>query len=219
MPFVLDKIAERRARRSWIAPSILRTENILKFGRHFIKTFPYEIVGGNRNFSVKLGGLGHESPIVVGVHKIEKAAGNYHEKSLASLNIGFEEKAVVIESMQGEEGKQANLDRFRQATGKPALNYLIGLVEKQAKRCGFAQTKISVAENLFYFRFPEILGDYPSNELRDYYSSMQSGELWEFGGKIGAKVKEIRARMTRLYGTVAEKMGYEREGDYFVKNI
>jgi len=48
---------ERIAKGKYVEPGHLRFENILKFGKAFIRTFPFEIVGRKRNkFVIKMGG-------------------------------------------------------------------------------------------------------------------------------------------------------------------
>jgi len=157
---------------------------------------------------------------VVGACPLKAAAeGEGWYANIAELNLGFEKNAVIIESMQGAGGKQAALDRLRQATGKPVINSMVELVEKHAKKCGFKQVKISRPENLFYYRFPEILGPYPDGEMRRYISKWGTGRLMDFDGKIGKKVREIREGMQRAYGAVAKSCGYRIGGNYFVKDL
>lgn len=220
LPLIVREWRKKQARGLYVEPSQIRTGNILLFGRPFLYTLSFAIVGRKGNkFVIKMGGLGHESPIVIGVCPLKEAIeGEGWHSNIAELNLGFEKNAVIIESMQGK-GEQADLERFRQAVGKHAINSMVEFVERHAKECGFKQAKISRSENLFYYWFPEILEGFSGEEMRKYYSAWQTGKLMDFEGKLGQKVREIREGMQRLYGAVAKNSGYRPEGNYFVKDL
>jgi len=221
MPKAMENVRKRQAQGKWVEPCHLRLPNIVKFGKNFMLSFPFEIVGRKTNkFAIRMGGLGHEAPVVIGVCPLKAAVeGKGYYRNIVELNLGFERDAIVVESIQGKEGKQASLDRFRQAVGKPAVNSLLELVERHARRCGFKKAKIIRPENLFSYRFPELLEIKPDAKMTRYLLQWHIGKLMEFEGRIGKKVREIREQMQRLYGAVAQNCGYRIEGNYFVKDL
>jgi hypothetical protein len=114
---------------------------------------------------------------------------------IAHVKLGFESKAVIVEAMQGDKGRQPEFERFREMHGKPWANYLIEKLEEHAKKTGFKKVKIRVPESLYYYHYKEV------------------------DSKVKKKDREVQEEMEALYNSVAEAMGYRRKGNFFVKEL
>ncbi len=183
--------------------------NILYFGRNFISGFKGKKLNG---FSVKIAPSNFESAISISLFR---GAGN----KLFSAKVGFDEKAVVVEALEGispsdesspdaalvtkwvtgrhgavrqfEMPVNRHLEEFRRLSGFPALNFLLREIEAVAKATGYTQVRIRRPETLFWIK---------SN-------SRDKGFM------------EESERIKRMYYGAAKKEGYSRNSGFLVKNI
>ena len=176
-------------------------ENIKRFGKKFLKSFPRTNLAkkGNRFVvSIKEMGPVNESSFSLTLEKELGKKTRLNQLTLGDARLGFEEEAVVVEALKGLSDYDApqgitplaELDRFRQYFGKPWANYLLEKIEEQARKNGFSKVKIRRPESLYFY--------------------------WH---TFRREKKETRKTMRRLYGRVANEMGYKRKGIFFVKEL
>jgi len=162
-----------------------------KFGKSFIETFKLVPLQGQRGrkFTIAGGKMCSEAATTISLKTEDRKS----SRQIATVGIGFEKDAVIIEMVQGGLRSQSDLDRFRALQGKPWANDLIERIENHAKERGFRQVKIRVPESLYYYHYPA------------------------FATK--AEAVEIRERMEKFYSSFADAMEYERKTRFFVKTI
>jgi len=183
-----------------------RKSSIEMHGLPFITSFPEIRIQGmkRREFNVGISTSTYESPVAVSLSILDASKKPVKDqryfkrdpKEIAQAKISFRKKIVVVEALQGELGSIEWLDRFRNKTGVSWAQYLTARIEEHARKMGFKQVKITIPERLRYYNNPVV-------------SSIR-GE---------SDKQKIMENMRKLYYATAEKMGYKKEGDYFVKNL
>ncbi|MFA5763716.1 MAG: hypothetical protein WC915_02800 [archaeon] len=111
---------------------------------------------------------------------------------LEKICVGFTKDSLIIESMQGVNGRKTNARDYRKKFGF-SLTTLISVIEGQAKSHGFSKIKIRIPESLYSYWYP--------------------------AARTPEEIPQIRERITKLYEKVAQTLGYERRGNFFVKSI
>jgi hypothetical protein len=100
---------------------------------------------------------------------------------------------------------------------------LIREIIAQAKGKGYSQILLRRPERHISYKNPAwtLALDKRGKELRDKVSFEEAteAEKKEFEQNKAEAIAVIRARMKKLYETVAIAEGMKRVGDYFVKNI
>jgi hypothetical protein len=170
-------------------------ENIQRFGGPlFVLSRKRKIAKGK--YVARIERSFHES----GISYVVEA--NYSSGSipLCCLKIGFDRQAVIIEAMQGEAEFGREIKEMNQKLGKPWANYLLQCVETDARRAGYTQVKIRRPETLYYYE----------HGVLDTYTDRNQA--------VGQN-PEVQKRMREMYGLIAKRMGYRKEGDFFVKDL
>jgi len=122
---------------------------------------------------------------------------------VGQIALGFTKNKVYIEAIQGKPNAQAVGDQARQAVGMHWPNKLIQIVEEEAKKHDFTESRIRAPESLYSYHHP-------------------SSKIFEGATTFLEKrriLAEHRAQMRALYETVAEKMGYKRRGLVYIKKL
>jgi len=123
--------------------------------------------------------------------------------TIGHISLGYSKNAVYIESVQGGFGKRKEQDQARQAIGEHWPNYLITLVEEEAKKQGFREIKIRVPESLYAYHHPSSAIYAPNSTPKEKRETLT----------------EHRTQMRTLYDTVATSLGYTRRGLVYIKKI
>jgi hypothetical protein len=169
-----------------------------KIGQQFIESFPKHVLKKRKRvFSIGIGPTKHESYLGLVIHLGSK----YRGQKIASVKLGFEKDAVVIESIQGIDKTKKDLDAFKNLAGMPWANYLLQQVEEHARKHGFKYVKIRRPETLDYYGAP----------------MTESAEFQTFD--FGSETRAIREDMRKLYYSVAHAMKYKRMFPFFVKEL
>jgi len=132
-----------------------------------------------------------ESPLEVRLYEKIKG-GEELPKSLGTVKFGFEEDAITF-LPQGERGAWTESKRFESIKKEKWPNFLIGLLEERAKGCGYKTARIPVPETLYFYKKPIVVK--------------------------GRTPEQAREQMKKFLEGIADAMGYEKEGNFFVKNL
>jgi hypothetical protein len=180
------------------------SKNISRYQRNFLSSFPViELKGKKRakfvvSRQTNVGRLTshylYESPVSIVLHRKSISKTNHDSMLLGRIDLGFEKEAVIVESIKGVKGSASELDRFKSMHKKHGLEFLVQVVEEQAKKTGFKEVKIRDPETLHAFN------DLPLEHT------------------LG-EVNKIRQRMIELYKAVADARGYTRKGNFYVKEL
>jgi hypothetical protein len=182
-----------------------RTAYNLKLGKRFLDSFKPIRITGKKGvyYEVNQFSNAHESPnslLLKADRENVSSHADFFPRQLAYVGLGFKRNAVIIEAMSGEQRVRKILNQFtRDNSGEHAFNFLIRLVEEHAKKNGFSKVMIRLPETLYYYKTPYTTLSGPVKEVE--------------------KIEKIRNQMRKLYGTVAEAMGYERKRRFFVKKL
>jgi hypothetical protein len=169
-----------------------------KIGQQFMDSFPKHILKKRRRaFTVGMSSTQHESQYGL----VIRLGADYMGQKIASVKLGFEGEAVVIEAINGSDGVKKDLDAFKNLAGMPWANYLLQKVEEHARKHGFKYVKIRRPETLDYYHAPVTQGI--------------EFQTFDFG--VGARA--IRESMRKLYYSVAHAMRYKRKFPFFVKAL
>lgn len=171
-------------------------ENVRLFGKLFLTRSKKRKIRGT-NYAAKLTKSRYESGIAYGIGQIANEEDPI--TIIASLKLGFEKQAVVIESIQGNREAKEKIVELNRALREPWANYLLRCVEEDARRAGYTQIKIRKPETLYYYNNPVLW----TAEIHDYEK----------------EAEKIQKRMREMYGLIAKKMGYRKELDFFVKDL
>jgi hypothetical protein len=204
------------------------SKNIPIYGKRFITTFLGKKLkrSKGRVFSVSMD-TSIDSPVAIILH-VERT--REEKKSLMLVSLGFEKNAVTMR-VQGfsdefsKGGTVGDLDRFRQKFNSPGANYLVSIVERHAKKCGFEEAKIRDPTTLYYYKFPalEQRHGFSKEEIKAYRRAMfqilEGGAFPAECPNIKRRVMEIRANMRRFYKRVADAKGYRKKGEFYVKKL
>lgn len=161
-----------------------RIRSIQKFGKPLLEMIPKHKFSWDPHTQVGIVPTEFESPVGIGVQ--------HKGKVLGALKLGFAEKTVFIEAIQGLEGREPELHTFNEHTRLPWPNYLLQIIEHTARRAGYQSIQIRDPVTLYHYKQPAA----PAAE-------------WPI----------IQRRMREMYGLVAHRMGYHRKGDVFSKEL
>jgi hypothetical protein len=164
----------------------------LTHGRNFFGVFStVKIQGRKEIYTISSTPFVIESP-----HGLEltysSTRGNKKSGSLGKVGLGFTKDALIIEVIQGKKGTSPEQDRFRQTpkVNTHWANYLLTLIEKQARELGFSEMKIRVPESLYSYHFSS-----------------------------ASDMKRVRKEMDAFYYTLATACGFKQKGLFFVKSL
>ena len=165
--------------------------NIKKYGRNFYHSFVEKEI-----LKTKSGGYSVFAKSSIGESPMELAlafvSGSTHVP-MAHIRVGFEENAIVIESMKGAPGFKAEIKKFNQLSSKRTFDTILENMEAHARALGFKEAKIRIPESLFA-----------------YWGSKQYGAV---------KSAQIKKEMGELYYWVARANGYKKKGLFLVKSL
>ena len=167
-------------------------------------TFPEKIVRNahgivriNINFSA------NESGIAIATLD---GLGNMHKTLCGHIKIGFEPEALIVEAIQGHFDRKDRVKQVNTVLGKPWANYSLELAEEHARRCGLKHVKIASPRTNYWFEHPEKL--------------TKTDEGWKYLEVTNPEEKkEIQQRMLTSYAIIAKKMGYKKQGEFYVKEL
>ncbi|QQR92309.1 MAG: hypothetical protein IPJ89_04085 [Candidatus Iainarchaeum archaeon] len=178
---------------------------IRKFGRTFMDSFPDKIIRNthgtvriNINFSA------NESGIAIATMD---GSGDMRKHLCGHVRIGFEPQTLIVEAIQGHFGRKNNIDQVNAVLGKPWANYALELAEQHARQCGLQRVKIASPRTNYWFNHPQVL-----KKVKDFE--------WEYAEVTDANEKEaLQRQILGFYAIIAKKMGYKKQGDYYVKEL
>jgi hypothetical protein len=144
------------------------------------------------------------------------------EEIIYQARIRFKEKKIVLESIQGSKNI-VEIRAFEKAVNLPASRYLLQEIIRQAKKLGYKEILL---------RRPEA---HPSYKEPAWFFGLdkRGKKLWEdvaLGEATQKEKKEfehhkqeiitiMRARMKKIYDTIAIAEGMKRKGNYYYKEI
>lgn len=182
-------------------------KNIVKYGKHFLLTFPKKILGGKKRieYSIGLEPTSFESPVAISismryVRKQEETLHRGNPGWLARIKLGFEKDALILEAFKGRKNSPAHIAKLKNFLGEHWANYLVKLAEEHAKKSGLKQVKIRRPEALYYYE-----------HLAVHTTKARLGEH--------KTQKAVRDSMRKLYYGVADDLGYREEGNFLVKDL
>lgn len=183
----------------------ISNSQIQKFGKPFLGAFPALVIPSPHRleyFHVGVGPTSYESPVGI----VVEMTGAFFP--LATAQLGFGRKTVLIESIHGAPGVVKDLQRFSKAVGMPWPNFLLRKIMATARRLGYQQV---------IFRDPTSL---------HYYARPYTGEWRNRYQKDGKQMTDeqasdaIRSQMERFYKKIRDALDFsQREGDYWVKKL
>lgn len=136
--------------------------------------------------------------------------------------IRFRGKKIIVESIQGSKNLVEIRD-FENASGLPASRFLLREILAQAKNKGYTQILLRRPETHPSYKNPawSLSLDKRGKLLHEkvMFGEASEAEKKEFEQHKTEALALIRARMKKLYETVAIAEKMKREGDYFVKSI
>ena len=188
----IEKPYEKEGRKPTASTRALRT-----IGRMFIERFPTRVVN---TIGIRLNGDVYESPI--GIHLT--VGGPTMPVLRASAKIGFDCGAVIIEGIQGVSESGNELKQATERLGKPWPNYLLEMVEENARACGFHQVRIRRPETLYWVQQP-------------VQYNIKSRENEKITNE--AEKRALQKQIIGFYAIIAKKMKYKKQGDYYVKEL
>lgn len=178
-----------------------------KFGRTFIDTFPEKYVRKDgRSVKFTINGDVYESGIGIMITIPNPRTPGYGI-NCASIKLGFEAEALVIEAIHGIPGTTDRIKYANETLGKPWANYALELAEQHARQCGLQRVKIASPQTNYWFNHPQVL-----KKVKDFE--------WEYVEVTDANEKEaLQRQILGFYAIIAKKMKYKKQGDYYVKEL
>ncbi|MBM3282519.1 MAG: hypothetical protein FJY86_04245 [Candidatus Diapherotrites archaeon] len=209
---ILKKLNSRRIQRLWRHLVIKRRlskqaderlgegvdahpNNILKYGRKFLKEFKTERFSQG-DIRIQVVESAHESPVsIIITHRQEKK-----HYPIGRIKIGFTNDGIVIEAIQGI-AHHASVSDVNQILGQAWANQIIQIIEKNARKQGMKKIYLKDPETMYW-----------------YHAPLTGFELGS--GAHEEASEEVRKTMKNFYGIIAKRNGFRRTtSGIFVKEL
>lgn len=181
--------------------------SLRKFGHIFMDTFPEKYVRKDgRSVKFSMNGDVYESGIGITITIPNRSTPGIGI-ICASIKLGFEPRALIIEAIHGTPGAVERIKYTNEVLGKPWANYAVEMAEEHARKCGFHQVKIASPRTNYWFEHPQV--------------KKKTGEQeWKYVEVIEpAEKAALQKQMLAFYAIIAKKMGYKKQGDFYVKEL
>lgn len=187
------------------------------YGRKFLNNFkPVFLKGRNTTFLIDLKKSTATNPVSIAVMFNQGKL----QPSIFEASIKFNQKTISIEYLQGG-SDLVKMREFDALVGTPTSRYLVRELCEQGKKLGYKTIQIVSPQKQPSYVEPNWASNLNKNEkllLEKVAWNEASGlEIKQFQKMKETKIKEIRARMEKLYNIVATKEGFVLKGGYYTK--
>jgi len=193
-----------------------------KTGKQFLEKFKFSLYKTkNRTFLIDLKKNLTSTPLSIAIIFNNPKLKNKNVIAYEA-RIRFSGKNIIIESLQGSKNLIEIRD-FENLVGLPASRYLFKEIYNQAKKAGYKKVLIRKPENQISYKDPNWVDslDKRGKKLLEkiQFNEATSLEIKEFEKHREEAIKIIRARMKKIYETVAIAEGMRVQENYFVKEV